>query len=78
MLTAIIILHFCAEISFDGTDDPAKFERGIVYHAENIYNFIIDGLREITVISVDRVVWLLLFKRRSFANIKSHFEDSII
>jgi len=38
-----------------------KFKRVNVYHTENIYDFITADLAEITAISGNRVVWLLLF-----------------
>ena len=60
--TAIIILQYCAKISLNSMAWMERFQQGNHYHAENINNFLEDGLRETTVSSGNRVVWLLLFE----------------
>ena len=61
-ITAIIILQYGAKISLDSIAWVETFQQKKHYHIENINNFLEDGLRETTVSSGNRVVWLLLFE----------------
>jgi hypothetical protein len=60
--TAIIILQYGAKISLNSMAWMERFQQKKHYHIENINNFLKDGMRETTVSSGNRVVWLLLFE----------------
>jgi hypothetical protein len=60
--TAIIILQYGGKISWDSMVWFETFQQKNHYHAENIYHFFEDGMRQTIASSGNRVVWLLLFE----------------